>query len=196
MWFLGFDPGGQNSFGWAVLLVGSSGHPEDLKTGVCSDAIAALDRANRFVGTAPTAIGIDAPLYWSAAGDRKADARIRKLVCTAGGKSGTVGHVNSLRGACLVQGALIAYHASELWPSATITEAHPKALLRVSYGAQGFHKSQLHSVPTEHERDAGLAAYSAWAAATRLPGWRNLVAEEVAPFFPSGRQITYWFPVE
>lgn len=195
MVFLGFDPGGRNSFGWAVLFASDSGQPADLKTGICSDFIAALRKATYWISEAPTAIGIDAPLYWSAATDRKADALIRKLVCVNGGKSGTVGHVNSLRGACLAQGALTAHHASKLWPSTMVTETHPKALLRISQGARAFCALHLHSVSTEHERDAGLAAYSAWAAATRLSGWRDLAADEVSPFYPSVSPTAYWFPV-
>ena len=44
----------------------------------------------------PTAVGIDAPLYWVAAADRKADQQIRKRLCAAGGRSGTVNHVKKL----------------------------------------------------------------------------------------------------
>ena len=91
---LGLDPGGLNSFGWASLRIGKSGAPTVL-TGVSSSASTALSEASRAAGAAPTAVGIDAPLFWVAEGDRKADARIRKLVCAAGGHSGTVGHVNS-----------------------------------------------------------------------------------------------------
>ncbi len=193
---LGLDPGGFKSFGWASLRIGEAGTPVALKTGVSSSASAALNEASRAVSVAPVAVGIDAPLFWVTEGDRNADARIRKLVCSAGGHSGTVGHVNSLRGACLVQGILAARQVAESWPSATVTEAHPKALIRVHLAASEFLAKYLPNAPTEHERDAALAAFAAWAAAAHFSGWRDLLLEETAPFFPSGHVVSYWFPCQ
>ena len=48
--------------------------------------------------------------------------------------------------------------------------------------------------PTEHERDAALAAFAAWAATANFSGWRDLLPLETAPFFPSGHVVSYWFP--
>lgn len=191
---LGLDPGGLKSFGWASLRIGASGKPVAIKTGVSSSASAALSEGSRAAGSSPVAVGIDAPLFWVNQGDRKADARIRKLVCAAGGHSGTVGHVNSLRGACLVQGILAARQVADSWPSAIVTEAHPKALLRVHPAASEFLESCLPHAQSEHERDAALAAFAAWAAIKRFPGWRDLLPDETAPFFPSGQVVSYWFP--
>ncbi|MBS1196481.1 MAG: hypothetical protein H6R18_266 [Proteobacteria bacterium] len=191
---LGFDPGGLKSFGWASLQIGESGLPVALKTGISSSALIALNEAKQSANEAPVAVGIDAPLYWVSEGDRRADAFIRKLVCAAGGSSGTVGHVNSLRGACLVQGILVARLAANLWPSVIVTEAHPKALLRVHPAAREFISENLPNAPSEHERDAALAAFAAWAAAERFSGWQDIRLEEQAPFFPSGHTVSYWFP--
>lgn len=191
---LGLDPGGLKSFGWARLRIGESGAPISLQTGVSSSATSAIREASRVTGAAPVAVGIDAPLFWVSEGDRRADARIRKLVCASGGRSGTVGHVNSLRGACLVQGILAARVVAELWPSAIVTEAHPKALLRIHSAASAFLAAHFPSAPTEHERDAALAAFAAWAAAASFEGWRDLTLEEPSPFFPSGHTVSYWFP--
>ncbi|MBV5342992.1 hypothetical protein JZU68_05085 [bacterium] len=180
------------SFGWAMLCIGNPGATITLKTGVSSNAYSAINEASRSGGKAPTGVGIDAPLFWVTEGDRKADARIRKLVCAAGGHSGTVGHVNSLRGACLVQGILAAHQVSNLWPSAIVTEA----LLRVHPAAGEFLAAHLPNAPSEHERDAALAAFSAWAAAASFSGWQDLMLEESAPFFPSGHTVSYWFPCQ
>jgi hypothetical protein len=193
---LGLDPGGLNSFGWASLRIGESGSPIALKTGVSSSATTALSEASRVAGTVPVSVGIDAPLFWVSEGDRRADARIRKLVCAAGGRSGTVGHVNSLRGACLVQGILAARAVANSWPSAIVTEAHPKALLRIHSAASEFLATYLPNAPTEHERDAALAAFAAWAAAANFAGWHDLTLEEPSPFFPSGHTVSYWFPCQ
>jgi predicted nuclease with RNAse H fold len=195
MILFGFDPGGLKNFGWACLCIGESGTPVALHTGCSSSALVAIKEASYAAGSAPVvAVGIDAPLFWVTEGDRRADAGIRMRVCAAGGRSGTVGHVNSLRGACLVQGVLAARQIAEEWPFAKVTEAHPKALLLVHLEARQFLADYLPAPPTEHERDAALGAYAAWAFAVQLTGWHDLVREEHAPFFPSGHTVAYWFP--
>lgn len=196
MYILGFDPGGLNRFGWASLRADKAGRPLALKTGLCSGASVAVCQAGRAAKLLPIAIGIDAPLFWVANGDRQSDSHVRKLVCAAGGSSGTVGHVNSLRGACLVQGVLTACRVKESWPTAAITEAHPKALLRVHPRAHEFLRVHLPHPNSEHERDAALAAYAALALVLCFAGWQNLMLKESAPFFPGGHEVSYWFPCE
>jgi hypothetical protein len=191
--FVGFDPGGKSAFGWAVLAkVGAD--LELVATGTCAGARAALAAAAIASPTIPVAFGTDSPLYWVEAGDRKADAVVRKMVCAAGGSSGTVSHVNSLRGACLVQGILVIRFAAELWPMASITETHPKALLKVSKSAREFAERIAKRVITEHERDAALAAFAAFSMVEYSEGWTDLAETDVRPFFPGGKRLAYWFP--
>ena len=193
--YLGFDPGGINSFGWATLQIEATGAVAGLITGVVSTAPDAIYAASKGLdGGVPTAVGIDAPLFWVESGDRRADAAIRKRVVAAGGQSGTVSSVNSLRGACVVQGVLTARLVSSKWESTLITESHPKALLRLYPDAGAFVSAHVPSISTEHERDAVLSAYAAWAAASAWQGWRNLVIDETRPFFPGGDTVQYWFP--
>jgi hypothetical protein len=195
MLLLGFDPGGIKRFGWAVLHVGEADSVVSLKTGVASNAPDAVREAGQCAPAAPAGVGIDAPLFWVPKGDRCADSHIRTRVVAARGQPGTVSSVNSLRGACLVQGILTARLVAASWPSAIVTEAHPKALLRLNRDAERFTATHLSPDPEEHARDAALAAFAAWAAVIARPSWRNLVLEETtAPFFPSGKAVTYWFP--
>jgi len=193
MHFVGFDPGGENAFGWAVLS--SVGQNLSLvATGTCTGATNALSAAQAATNIAPIAFGTDAPLFWVQDGDRKADVIVRKMVCAAGGKSGTVSHVNSLRGACLVQGIQVTRLAAGMWPSALITEAHPKALLAVSPSARDVVNRIVPPGCTEHQRDAALAAYAAFALAAQIRDWHDLAAMEQRPFFPGGKNVAYWFP--
>jgi len=194
MILLGFDPGGINSFGWATLHLDEAGKFISLKTGIASNTPDAISNAWQNAASAPAGVGIDAPLFWVEKGDRRADSHIRTRVVAAGGHSGTVNSVNSLRGACLVQGILTARRVFDLWPSAIVTEAHPKALLRLWEEAELFVIQNLLQNCTEHERDAALAAVAASAAVNKRPSWCNLVLAEVAPFFPSGQKVSYWFP--
>jgi hypothetical protein len=191
---VGFDPGGAGNFGWAVMSVSAAGMPAKLDTGLASDARQAVDAASRSMREAPVAAGIDAPLYWVPSGDRRSDFSIRRRICRAGGQGGTVSHVNSLRGACLVQGILAAREIALRWPGASVTEAHPKALPFVWPAIDAFFGKRLRLPMSNRERDAVVAAYAAWALAARFEGWSDLVEAEEEPFFPSGQRVQYWFP--
>lgn len=190
--YIGFDPGGRRSFGWCVLTQRDS--IEAIETGVCSSALEAFDAVrSRLKARRPACIGIDAPLYWVAEGDRRSDVAVRAALRAAGGHTATVGSVNSLRGACVAQGPIVGRLARDLWPDVPLAEAHPKALLTVHAGARyfaGYHKSA-----TEHERDAALAAYAARETLTRSAGWVNVRGEHVQELdLIAGQAALYWFP--
>ena len=193
MRFVGFDPGGNKAFGWAVAQSTSFGL-ELLDTGICNSAPEAVLAADEVSGIAPTCFATDAPLFWVSSGDRQADKIVRRLVCSAGGQAGTVSHVNSLRGACLVQGMQVTRLASARWPNAKATEAHPKALLLVDRVAREFTHRIADLVKTEHERDAAIAAFTAAAFTAGADGWHDLSQLESDPYFPSGTRAAYWFP--
>ena len=193
MHYVGFDPGGTQAFGWA-LFDPDAPTGAWLATGTCSNAAEAMSAAARVRNAPPAAVGVDAPLFWRDQGDRNADAFVRKLVCANGGASGTVGHVNSLRGACLVQGVLVARAAVAAWPGVALTEAHPKALLRIDTASRCFVDRLSTAVSNEHERDAALAAYTAWKFSTRAADWRNLAELDDAAHHPVGVTAAYWFP--
>jgi len=119
---------------------------------------------------------------------------VRDLVIAGGGHGATVGHVNSPRGACLVQSVLVARLAANAWPDAAITEAHPKAQLHVCEAAKTFGTLQSLEGSGDHLRDAVLAAFAAHALATSASGWHDLAVLERAPLYPSGARVQYWFP--
>lgn len=191
--FIGIDPGGVKAFGWCVM---DASLPvlsvSRIVTGTCSGISEAIPEIERICETQPIGAGIDAPLYWAQAGERKSDQKIRKAVAKAGGSSSTVSHVNSLRGACLVQGVLSAVGLAEKWPQIAITESHPKALLSVWPGAVKFVRQFEFS--TDHERDAALGAYTAFAFLSQWPQWVDWVELEESCFIPSGGKVAYWFP--
>lgn len=210
MWLAGFDPGGERQFGWCVVEA-STELPLSLhSTGVASNAAEAVNCVLKEIPSQNTLIaaGIDSPLFWSPDGDRNADRVIRNEIKNLGASapSGTVQHVNSLRGACLVQGALTAKLIRAAIPSINITEAHPKALLwligvatkrqpvksvtmRELSEVIAFSRSDL----SEHERDAALAALGAWAMTVKASGWEDLFALESKPFVPVP-PVAYWMP--
>lgn len=158
MWF-GADPGGAGCFGVARLNVDGT-FDTKLVTGVIEAA--------QFIDAEPSAVGIDAPMWWSssAGGGRKADQRLRDHY---GISSGTIQSVNSLRGAVIVQGPMLVLRLREKFSQAmVVTETHPKALLlamRLSdtswddasliFGVRGERPK------SEHERDALLSAVAA-----------------------------------
>lgn len=196
---LGFDPGGLRQLGWAVLAVTSAGRPSRHATGISSNAAEAVQAALTAVpdGSAPIAAGIDSPMYWTPTGVREADLRVRSAVQGAGCRSpgGTVQHPNSLRGACVVQGPTIALLLRRALPQLAITEAHPKAMLFALSGDQGVADLLTELSPySEHERDAALGAFAAWALAAEPTTWEDLIAYESDPLHIVAPPVTYWFP--
>ena len=111
----------------------------------------------------PLGLGIDAPMWWSShrGGGRKADEAIREKY---GIHPGTVQSVNSLRGAALVGGAMLAFRVRQAFSCVPITESHPKALLcALKLDEQDFAEEFRidKDWSNEHERDAVIAAVCA-----------------------------------
>jgi predicted nuclease with RNAse H fold len=152
MW-LGVDPGGKEAFG--IALLSNSG-------AVSSKCVSCAEEALAWVQAEPDGVGVDAPLWWSAgpSGDRLADQWIRKKY---GIRSGTVQAANSLRGAALVQAALFVEGLRRRYPGVRVTEAHPKALLKIVGTWENFCRRYSIGIECngEHVRDAVIAAVAA-----------------------------------
>lgn len=211
MRFVGFDPGGDEQFGWCVLE-GTTRPLSLVQSGCVSDAAAAVDAVLRLVGVPPRidGVGIDSPLFWAPAGRRRVDWIVRAAIKSAGAPNagGTVQQVNSLRGACITQGVVAAHLLRRAVPGVRITEAHPKALLwlinvasadRRVLDVSTEHLAKFVSCEvaalSEHERDATLGAIAAWAMTSGVAGWRDISVEDrdaVVPFPP----VEYWMPIE
>lgn len=154
--------------------------------------------------------GIDAPLYWRTDGARKSDQLVRDLISPIdpGSKNpkSSVLSVNSLQGACLAQGVMIATLLRQKVSSLRITEAHPKAYLKVR-GMAGkentlFKDPKWGKDKGSHLRDAALACVAAWHMLNPANSI-NLFTEEqkdaklnggeVFSLIP-GHDVEYWFP--
>ena len=161
--WVGADPGGINSFGLAFLAEGESSEDAVIECTTVSsvdEAVKQILNKGELLG-----LGIDAPLWWSsqAGGGRKVDQRLRS---TYGIQSGTVQSLNSLRGAALIGGVLLAFRVRQKRPNARITETHPKALLKALYNDNWDEFAKEFSIPqlschNEHERDAIIGAICA-----------------------------------
>ena len=187
----GADPGGKKAFGVAVLEDDGS-----YRTSIVSS----VDEALAWFKGSPRGVGIDAPMWWSSGsgGDRKADQFIRR---TYGVRSGTVQAANSLKGAVLIQGIMLALRLRERWPSLPVSETHPKALCKAHGWTAWETVAELFGLEgrpaTEHERDALLSAVAIregiegrWAlnlALERLPGEQD---PQTVPHGP----LTYYWP--
>ena len=154
--WVGADPGGEGNFGIAILNMRG-----DLK---CF-TISSVDEANERLQDSGEilGIGIDAPMWWSS---RRKAARIadQNIRLAFGISHKTVQWANSLRGAAIVGGAMLAYRLRELDRNVKITESHPKAiLLALEINGSGFAKKFEipESWDNEHERDATIAAVCA-----------------------------------
>ena len=159
--WVGADPGGKGNFGLAFL---------DRDGGLSCKTVSSVDEAVKQIACKgePLGLGIDAPMWWSSDkfGRRKADKRIRDKLIRDKHKFpyGRVQWINSLRGAALVGGMMLALLVRKKFQSVPITESHPKALLRAlkidwPRFAQQFNISQTWK--NEHERDAAIGAVCA-----------------------------------
>jgi hypothetical protein len=154
------------------------------------------------------AAGIDAPLFWTPSGDRKVDAVVRTIICKHGASPGTVSHVSSLRGACLVQGIVAAMLLRERLPTLPLTEGHPKAVLWMLGEATPLRKAVRvtirtlsryfylgsHSMLADHERDAALGALAAWAMIHRAAGWEDIRGRDPDAISPLVEPLGYLVP--
>ena len=122
--WIGVDPGGVGNFGLAILKADGSCH-------ACSVAYvdAAIDAIRKHVRFMLAGIGVDAPLWWcsGSAGLRKADQWIRDKY---GLPNRNVQAVNSLWGSVLAQGMMFVVRIREVFPDVSVTETHPKAVLK------------------------------------------------------------------
>jgi predicted nuclease with RNAse H fold len=191
-WY-GADPGGTNSFGVAALEDDGS-----FKTWLCSSVDEALTKIVR-----PSGVGIDCPLWWSsgAGGGRFADSWLRKTYRIS---PGTVQSANSLKGAVLIQGIMLAMMLRRSYPKVSITESHPKALLLAlglrdwkaisnRFGLDGPNPT------AEHERDALIGAVAAREGSLRR--WKldlshHLGPSEIDPRATWFGKVHYWWPAE
>lgn len=155
--WVGADPGGMNNFGLAFLDMAG----KELKCDTVSSVDEAVTQIVR--NGPPLGLGIDAPMWWSSqeCAGRIADNKIRTRYRIL---SGTVQSVNSLRGAALVGGMMLAQRIREKFPDTKITETHPKALLfALKLNDTGF--AERFKTPTDwcndHERDATIGAVCA-----------------------------------
>lgn len=192
--YLGIDPGGKDAFGWCVISVLGGANVQLVSTGVNSSLSKTISDAKAVLTQEPVGAGIDAPLYWVMDDDRRSDQLVRSAIKQAGGMTSTVQHVNSLRGACLVQGVLSAVALRSVWENIQITESHPKAVLALN--AEIARMVKKHEFATEHERDAFIAACCAWLGSSKKSEWVDLVRfENEIIHWPSGFPVRYMHPL-
>lgn len=196
---LGFDPGGDSTFGVAML---SGPH-------VISNTVSSVREAidwtiaqcgNREV----TAAGIDTLLHWSTVrgGWRPADKYLRATYPNA---KGSVLSPNGLYGSMAIGGMALAMELRHRWPGIVLNETHPKVLFSALSGDRYrraalalaiewfLDHTKLHSTHAlnEHEFDAMI---SAWATQFGLSdGWPDLVGSDSHLLFPVG-SVKYLWP--
>ena len=202
---LGFDPGGQGNFGWSVCLTDGSNLLTVSKTGLGGDAEDVIGKVRMEMeslglsGVKVLAAGIDAPMFWGGKGNREIDDIISKEI-KKGGSAGKgkprVLAVNSLWGSVVVQGLLLANRLYQMYEP-KITETHPKALLYLlgELKQDGEMNQLIAGLGSEHERDAVISAYAAWAMLNGFGGWRDLYLDEPNSVLPFDIPVSYWMPI-
>ena len=150
--WVGADPGGDKKFGLAFLDATDERNSHRITVSSVDDAVKEVEKRGE-----PLGVGIDAPMWWTSRekGFRKADEKIKDKYKDHGMSASTVQSVNSLRGAALVGGLMLALRIREKFPGTRITESHPKAVIHAcEFDLEFFNYD-------EHERDAAIGAVCA-----------------------------------
>ena len=202
---LGFDPGGQGNFGWSVCLTDGGNLLPPSKTGLGGDAEDVIGKVRMAMeslglsGAKVLAAGIDAPMFWSGKRNREIDDLI-SMEIKKGGSAGKgkprVLAVNSLWGSVVVQGLLLANRLYQMYEP-KITETYPKVLLYLlgELERDGEMKQLIAETGSEHERDAVISAYAAWAMLNGFGGCRDIYLDEPDPVLPFVTPVSYWMPL-
>ena len=185
-YWVGADPGGKDKFGLAFL---------DDDQRLRSMLVSSVDQAVEEISGKgePLGLGIDAPMWWSSAsgGGRKSDEMLRRKY---GIHPGTVQSANSLQGAALVGGMMLAFRVRQRFPDARITESHPKALLHaLDLGRTSFPERFGISSGwsnNEDEQDAAIAAVCAREGFSG--GWQTDLADKQFRDESEQNPGTYW----
>jgi hypothetical protein len=197
--FLGFDPGGGDGFGVAVL----DGNAPRAAT-VSSVAEAVQWAVEQCGDQMPVAAGIDSLLHWSdgRAGWRPADKKLREAYPAV---RSSVVSPNGLYGSMAIGGMALALRLRHRCPGILLNETHPKVLMHArgaapytddapSEAIKWFAKQAGLALPggaTGHELDALV---SAWATREGLAqDWPDLVTDDPSLVFPAG-PVSYLWP--
>jgi hypothetical protein len=189
--FLGYDPGGRDCNGVAVVQVTRNGSIERLKTAIVRDASEALEWLSQFEDAAY--LGIDTLLAWSRTGGRDCDDRLRKRYKGRGGRSSVIPQ-NTLYSAMTLNGVIVAMGMREAKESLVLCESHPK--LQVSANLLPSDVIKLHATlvaenGNDHCSDALIAAWCAsrW----HCRAWTfDLYMGEGNLVFPAGHAVFPW----
>lgn len=151
--WVGADPGGEKKFGLAFLDAVDERASDCITVSSVDDAVREVEKRG-----GPLGLGIDAPMWWTSRekGFRKADEKIKDKYKGQGMSASTVQSANSLRGAALVGGMMLASRIRKLFPKIRITESHPKAVIHACEFDLDFF-----NYDNEHERDAAIGAMCA-----------------------------------
>ena len=206
--FLGFDPGGEGNFGWSICREVAGVLQPRPTTGLADNAWDAITQVKDAIASlipqydsSVLAAGIDAPLMWNKIGDnygrRGVDDILINALANNGLEMNSVLAPNSLYGAVVVQGPVLARQLSETW-DLVVSESHPKVLeqlLPLTKQPEWKMAQELTIGLDSHKKDAALSAISAWAAIRKPTRWQNLYDRDSSLFTPSGIPVTYWMPI-
>lgn len=166
MIYFGYDPGGNDKHGVAVLRV-HSGRPISVTTALVSTAEMAIQWFSARSGP-QVAIGVDTLTCWSTgpAGWRPADRWLKRRYPQV---ENSVVAPNSLYGSMSLNGMMVLLALRGMTPEVMITETHPKVmhwyLLRKAYDFEARQAVMVEALASQLDLDLALASDHEWDAA-------------------------------
>jgi hypothetical protein len=202
MLVFGYDPGGKNANG--VALIEQSSEPPQVWTNTVDCVDEAVDWLMAQIGSRKLdAAGIDTFLSWSTSpsGWRPMDTWLRQQYPPV---LHSVFASNSAAGSMAVQGMALAMRLRAIWPELLLNETHPKVLyfgltgqpyifgqLLVNWLVSQMNPLAGAAISNEHEWDALI---SAWATIRGMSGafMHDFMTQTQNPLLPAGPVNYYW----
>lgn len=205
MLVFGYDPGGRNANGVA-LIDDSAGPSPQIWTNTVDSVDEVLQWLMAQAGSRPLdGAGIDTFLSWatSECGWRPMDAWLRQQYHQV---IHSVFSSNSAAGSMSIQGMALAMRLRTMWPQVLLNETHPKVLYFAMTGQQyvfgqpmiNWLTAQLNpiagaAVANDHEWDALI---SAWVTLAGMKGLlsKDLMAQFQIPLLLPAGSVNYYWP--
>lgn len=202
MLVFGYDPGGRNANG--VALIDQSAGSSQVWTNTVDSVDEAVDWLTALIGTRPLdAAGIDTFLSWAStpSGWRPMDAWLRQQYPQV---LHSVFASNSAAGSMAVQGVAMAIRLRGIWPAVRLNETHPKVLyfgltgqpyifgqLLVNWLIGQMNPVAGAAIADEHQWDALISAWATLGGINETLT-QNLMAQAQNLLFPAGPVSYYW----
>ena len=200
--YFGYDPGGENNHGVAVLEISDGRIRKICKKDCVADVMEAMEFFKDFPKEEVEAIGVDTLLLWSKKGKRSCDVKLKEKYQAY---ENSVMQQNSIRSAMTLSGIMLAHEICQMFPSIKLCESHPKLLSLAHHRllAEAGLPEEGREREKDHVRDAIIAAWAAskhsdpvWKDLYKAEGFREPEESLFDPLCNIGNEVSFPWPLD